>query len=227
MRLLIVDDHALFREGLHNLLFARGVEVVGTARDGLDALEKVRELEPDIILMDIRMPRCDGLTATRLIKAEYPDSRIVILTTSDDENDLLEALRAGASGYLLKSLEADTLISHLTGVMQGEAVLSGVHASAVLQGLARQVGRQSAPPCGPDDELNGDGLTCRQRQILQLVALGLPYKEVASRLSLSERTIKYHMGEIGRLLHFRTREQVVAYALRAGLVRGPGDRPEG
>jgi len=222
MRLLIVDDHALFREGLHTLLFARGIEVVGTARDGLEALEKVRELAPDLILMDIRMPRCDGLAATRLIKAEFPSSRIVILTTSDDEQDLLEALRAGACGYLLKSLGADTLINHLNAVMRGEAVLAGMHATALLQGLARQAGRADADPCESDDDPHRDGLTCRQREVLQLVALGLSYKEVAGRLSLSERTIKYHMGEIGRTLRFKTREQVVAYALRAGLVRGPG-----
>lgn len=220
MRILLVDDHILFLEGLNNLLKARGVEVVGMAQDGLEALEKTRQFSPDMILMDIRMPRCDGLKATRLIKAERPECKIVILTTSEEETDLLEAIRSGASGYLLKSLEADMLISYLTGIMQGEAVLSGAHAAVVLQELARQPAHTDSPVDLAIGEQNGALLTERQHQILNLVAQGLLYKEVAQQLNLSEHTIKYHMGEILRVLHLKNREQVVVYALRTGLVQG-------
>ncbi len=106
MKVLLVDDHALFLEGIRNLLLARGIEVVGTAGDGLQALERARALRPDVILMDVQMPRCDGLAATRLIKAELPDVKIVMLTVSEEDENLFEAVKSGASGYLLKSLDA-------------------------------------------------------------------------------------------------------------------------
>ena len=224
MKVLLADDHSLFLEGLQNLLTARGIQVVGTARNGLEALEKARTLSPDIILMDVRMPGCDGLAATRLIKAERPESRIVMLTTSTDEADLFEAIKSGAYGYLLKSLEAEPFITYLNGVMRGEAAVSREMAGALLQEFARQ----PHPPAGMDSpgqpapvkrEAGEVQLTPRQFEILQLAAQGLSYKEVADRLCLSEHTIKYHMGEILQRLHLKNREQVVAYALKTGLIR--------
>ncbi len=212
MKVLLVDDHSLFLEGLQNLLAARGIQVIGTARDGLEALEKTRQLSPDVILMDIRMPGCDGLAATRLIKTERPECKIVMLTTSTDEADLFEAIKSGACGYLLKSLEAEPFMSYLDGVMRGEVVISREMAGALLKEFARQA----------EPVLTGAGeaaLTPRQFEILQLVAQGLSYKEVADRLSLSEHTIKYHMGEVLQRLHLKNREQVVAYALRTGLIK--------
>jgi two-component system NarL family response regulator len=219
MRVLLVDDHSLFLEGLQNLLTARGVQVVGTARDGLEALEKARQVTPDIILMDVRMPGCDGLTATRLIKAEQPDCKIVMLTTSSDEEDLFEAIKSGASGYLLKSLEAEPFLAYLHGVMRGEAAISGTLASVVLREYARQSARISAPSSDLGCGQGGAALSPRQLQILELVAQGLSYKEVAGQLGLSEHTIKYHMGEILGCLHLKNREQVVAYALRTGMIK--------
>ncbi|MBC7235662.1 MAG: response regulator transcription factor, partial [Chloroflexi bacterium] len=118
MKVLLVDDHALFLEGMQNLLTSRGIDVVGIARDGLEALAQARALRPDVILMDVRMPRCDGLAATRLIKAELPEAQIVMLTTSDEDEDLFEAIRSGASGYLLKSLNAPDFFA-LCGVGAG------------------------------------------------------------------------------------------------------------
>lgn len=223
-RVLLADDHSLFLEGLQNLLTGRGVQVVGTAHDGLEALEKARLLSPDIILMDVRMPKCDGLTATRLIKAEKPESRIVMLTTSTEEADLFEAIKSGACGYLLKSLEAEPFIAFLNGIMRGEAAISREMAGALLQEFARQ----SHPPAGTDSpgqpapvtrQAGEAQLTPRQFEILQLAAQGLSYKEAADRLCLSEHTIKYHMGEILQRLHLKNREQVVAYALKTGLIR--------
>lgn len=224
MKVLLADDHSLFLEGLQNLLTVRGVQVVGTARDGLEALEKARALAPDIILMDVRMPGCDGLAATRLIKAERPESKIVMLTTSTDEADLFEAIKSGACGYLLKSLEAEPFITYLNGVMRGEAAVSREMAGALLNEFTRQPG--GTKPAGQPDpvttEVGGTvdaQLTPRQIEVLQLVAQGLSYKETADRLCLSEHTIKYHMGEILERLHLKNREQVVAYALKTGLIR--------
>ena len=124
MRILLADDHALFCQGLQALLQAGGHQVVGAARDGLEALRLARNLHPEVILMDVRMPLCDGLQATRLIQAEMPEVKIVILTTSTDEDDLFEAVRSGASGYLLKSVEPQQLFDALEGVAAGEAPLS-------------------------------------------------------------------------------------------------------
>ncbi len=219
MRVLLVDDHALFLEGLQNLLTARGVKVVGMARDGLDALDKARALTPDIILMDIRMPRCDGLAATRLIRAEIPESRIVMLTTSTQEGDLFEAIKSGACGYLLKNLEAGPFISYLEGVMRGEAAISRELASAVLHEFGRMAEEARGRGEAETREMGGKELTARQLEVLQMVARGLPYKEVANTLGLSEHTVKYHMGDILRRLHLKNREQVVAYAVRNGLVK--------
>src|SRR5512137_229554 len=122
-RILLADDHGLFLEGLQNLLRAGGYQVLGAARDGLEARQLARTLHPDVILMDIRMPRCDGLTATRLIKAELPETKIVMLTTSAEDADLFEALKSGASGYLLKNMEANQLFDYLAGLGRGEAPL--------------------------------------------------------------------------------------------------------
>ncbi len=217
MKILLADDHALFLEGLKNLLTGRGFQVVGRAQNGLEALEKARALMPDVILMDIRMPVCDGLAATRLIKAERPEIKIVMLTTSMDEADLFEAIKSGACGYLLKSLEADPFVTYLEGVGRGEAAVSRELAGALLKEFARQ-DQDTRRRNDMENGNRGDtGLTPRQGEILQLVAQGLPYKDVADRLCLSEHTIKYHMGEILQRLHLKNREEVVAYAARMGL----------
>jgi DNA-binding NarL/FixJ family response regulator len=147
MRVLLVDDHPLFKEGLRNLLAARGIEVVGTARDGYEALDRARQLHPDVILMDIKMPRCDGLTATRLIKTEIPEVAIVMLTTSDDDDSLFEAIKSGASGYLLKSLDADRFFELLSGVAMGEPALSPELAARILGEFARP--RNPSHPAAP------------------------------------------------------------------------------
>ncbi len=214
MRVLLVDDHALFLEGLQKLLTGRGVQVVGTARDGLEGLEKARQLAPDLILMDIRMPGCNGLTATRLIKAEKPEVKIVMLTTSTDEADLFEAIKSGACGYLLKSLEAEPFMTYLQGVMRGEAAVSREMAGALLKEFARQTGTGGAAP----DSSTEEALTPRQLEILQLIAEGISYKDIAGRLCLSEHTVKYHLGEIMQRLHLKNRSQVLAYAARSGLL---------
>ena len=215
MRVLLADDHALFLDGLRNLLTLHGVQVVGIARNGMEALEKTLQLRPDIVLMDLRMPGCDGVTATRLIKAEWPECKIVMLTTSTEELDLIEAIRSGASGYLLKSLETGPFLKYLKGVMHGEAAIAR-ELSAILW---REVASQEDANLvirNPSEEVE---LTARQIEILQLVAQGLQNKEIAERLCVSEHTIKYHMSEILQRLRVKNRDQAVTFALNKGLIR--------
>src|SRR5512139_269240 len=140
-RVLLVDDHSLFLEGLRNLLVSEGIQVIGLAHDGLEALAQARRLHPEVILMDIQMPRCDGLAATRLIKAEMPEIKIVMLTMSEDEHDLFEAVKSGASGYLLKRLEATEFFSYLTELQAGHPPFSPGLAEKILQEFSHQAAR--------------------------------------------------------------------------------------
>ncbi|HBY98861.1 MAG: response regulator transcription factor [Ardenticatenaceae bacterium] len=221
MKVLLVDDHRLLLEGLANLLTAHGIHVAGMAHDGLEAITLVRALKPELILMDIRMPRCDGLAATRRIKAEMPAVKIVMLTTSTEDQDLFEAVKCGACGYLLKSIAAEELIEGLDQVQQGIPPFSPGLAAKILREFARRSpsgvdaptpGREESSEAKPET-----GLTRRQHQVLTLVAQGLTYKEVGAKLGLSARTIKYHMAEIMEQLHLENRAQVLAYAGRMGL----------
>jgi len=211
MKILLVDDHPLFLDGLKTLLAIRGIEVVGTARDGLEAVEKARALHPEVILMDIQMPHLDGVAAARLIKAEQPDVKIGMLTMSDKDEDLFEAIKSGACGYLLKTEDTDKFFELLMGLTRGEAPISPSLASRVLEEFARQRGVGGSPQQAKEKK---ETLTPRQIEVLTLVAQGLTYKEVGAKLFLSERTIKYHMGEIIERLHLDNRRQVIEYGRR-------------
>ena len=221
MRVLIADDHPLLLEGLAYLLEAHGIEVVGRARDGLEVDQLASWLKPDVILMDIRMPGCSGIAATRRIKAELPQVRIVIFSSSAEEQDVFEAVKSGAYGYLLKSMNADDLITCLKQVERGIAPFSPEIATALLCEFTRLSAAAAGHSAEPEREPRADDLapdlTRRQREVLTLVAQGLSYKEVGTRLHLSCRTIKYHMGEIMEATHLQNRTQAVAYAARIGL----------
>jgi DNA-binding NarL/FixJ family response regulator len=203
LRLLLVDDHPLFLEGLRNLLTARGFTVVGVARDGESALQQARALRPDVVVMDVHMPGVGGLEATRAIKDELPQVKIVMLTVAEDDAHLFEAIRSGASGYLLKSLDADRFCNLLTNVLRGDMPLSPGMAARIMSEFSRQSDREA-----PADVAE---LTPRQQEVLSLVAQGLIYKEVAEHLHLSEKTIKYHMGQIVGKLQVENRAQAIAY----------------
>lgn len=211
MKTLLVDDHPLFLNGLKNLLTLRGIEVVGMAHDGMEALEKARSLRPEIILMDIQMPNLDGLAATRLIKAELPDVKIVMLTVSANDEDLFEAIKNGACGYLLKTLDVDEFFSLFLGLARGEVPLSPGLAGHVLEEFARKAKAMESKSI-KFSEAKTEVLSARQMQVLTLVAQGLTYKEVGAKLCIAERTIKYHIGEIIERLHLENRSQVVQYA---------------
>jgi DNA-binding NarL/FixJ family response regulator len=212
MRLLLVDDHALFLQSLKVLLTTKGYEVVGTASSGMEALKRARLLHPDLILMDIEMSNGDGLAATRLIKAEMPQIKIVMLTVSATDEHLFEAVKSGASGYLLKSQSADRFLDLIAQVEGGGAALPPELAARLLAEFARQAQNVEQPV-----EEQPTELTARQLEILTLVAQGQTYPQVSQALHLSEPTIRYHMAQILERLHLKNRAQVIAYAARHGL----------
>ncbi len=214
MKVLLADDHELVRNGIASLLKANNIEVVGEASDGLEALEKARVLEPDIILMDIKMPRCNGLEATRLIKTEMPQVKVIILTVSDEDEDLFEAIKSGAEGYLLKNIKAEQFIGLLSGVVKGEAAISPLLATKIIEEFARQTtsGERAAP---------GSQLTQREIEVLHLVVTGALNKEIASMLSITENTVKYHLRNIMEKLHLKNRAQMAAYAASKGIIFKP------
>ena len=210
-----MDDHVLFRRGLACLLSSRGIDVVGEAGNGAEALEKARESMPDLIMMDIRMPVMDGLTATRAIKQEMPYVRIVMLTVSDDDADLFQAIKAGAQGYLLKNMEPEELFEMIDGAFRGEAPISRSLASKILAEFANQAQREPGPvPVR-------SALTTRETEVLQLVANGACNRDIAAALCISENTVKNHLRNILEKLHLDNRVQAVAFALRQGLIHDP------
>ncbi|MDT8306743.1 MAG: response regulator transcription factor [Anaerolineae bacterium] len=209
VRVLLADDHPLFRDGIASLLETHNYEVVGQAANGREALRLAEELQPDLILMDIRMAGITGLAATRLIKAKHPDMRIVILTVSEDDADLFEAIKSGAAGYLQKSLDSDQFFALLEAVMRGEVGLNPVLAGKIL--------REFAQPAA-DREPSVDDLTPREHEVLALVARGATNTEIATTLTISENTVKFHMKNILQKLQARNRAEVVAFALRSGLI---------
>ena len=215
LKVLLVDDHAIFREGLASLLTAHQIEIAGEAREGFDACEKARALRPDLILMDIQMPRCDGLAATRLIKAEMPEIKIVMLTMAEDDASVFEAIKSGASGYLFKRASANEFLDLFADLEQGRAPFSSGLAEKILAEFAR-LGNAPRARAENANAADAPALTQRQIQVLTLVAQGKTYKQVGETLGLTERTVKYHMGEILNALHLENRAQVIAYAAQHG-----------
>jgi two-component system NarL family response regulator len=221
MRILLADDHDLLLEGLQNLLENQGFEVVGTARNGLEAIEQARNLSPDVILMDVRMPECDGIKATRSIKAEMPETKIAMLTTSTVEEDLFEAVKAGANGYLLKSMSGESLIEALHDIQEGIPPFSPGLAQRLLSEFARLAETPVPKPAdaGADapPQTGLEPLSGRQAEVLALVAEGMSYKEVGARVCLATCTVKYHMAEIMKKLHVQNRAQLLTVAARMNL----------
>ncbi len=212
MRLVIADDHALFRDSLKSLVAARGLQVVGEAANGKEAVALARQLDPDIVLMDLAMPEMDGLTATRLISAELPEVKVVVLTASSEDEDLFEAIKSGAEGYLLKDLEADRFFSLLEGVARGEPALTPLLARKLLAELAR-------PKTNVKEDKDPDALTARELEVLETMVDGVTTnRSLAKTLGVSENTIKFHVRNILDKLHLHNRAQVVSYALRHGIV---------
>jgi len=212
MRILIADDHALFRDGLRSLLQSHGHEVIGEARNGRQAIELALQLHPDLVLMDIQMPELDGVSATRELTAQMPDIKVVALTASEQNETLFDAIKAGAQGYLLKNLEAEEFFALLDRASAGEPALTPNLARKLLQEFAKPAARPTAEP-------DSDALTDREREVLELMVDGVTSnRKLANRLGLSENTVKFHVRNILDKLRLHNRAQAVGYALRHGIV---------
>jgi len=217
IRVVLVDDHALFRKGIASLLTGEpGFEVVGEAQDGLQAVERVRELMPDLVVMDLNMPRTTGLEATRRILEEFPYIKVVILTVSEDDRDLFEAIKAGAQGYLLKKIEPKALFDTLRGVMRGEASISRMMAATLMGEIRRGAANHTGSGVKRAPELSP-----REIGVLELVTEGKTNKEIAGALGIAENTVKNHLKNILEKLHLENRVQAATFALREGLLNKP------
>ena len=213
IRLLLVDDHALVRKGLAALLATDSTfRVVGEARDGWEAVKKTAELKPDLVLMDISMPGMGGLEATRRISKSFPSTKVVILTISEDDQDLFDAIKSGASGYLLKKVQPDELSAMLKGVLRGEAPISRFTATKILAEFAVQEHRAQ-----PEADVWEEKLSRRETEVLRLVAEGLTNKEIGTKLGVEPTTVKNHLKNILGKLHLRNRVEAAAFALQKGL----------
>lgn len=209
IRVLLADDHVLFRKGLATMLRDQpDFEVVAEAQDGQEALTKAKELMPDVILMDIYMPQCDGLEATRRIKEILPYVKIVILTVSEEDKNLFDAIKSGAQGYLSKKIDPQVLFEMLRGVVKGEAPISRLTAAKILDEFAKQV-RDVREPEEP--------LSPREQKVLELLTRGSTNKEIAAALNISVNTVRNHLRNILDKLHLQNRVQAAAFALRKGL----------
>ncbi|MFF5982928.1 response regulator [Streptomyces olindensis] len=218
IRVLIVDDQAMVRQGFTVLLGIQpGIEVVGQAQDGAEAVAKAAETAPDVVLMDIRMPGVGGIEATERITAAHPDIRVLVLTTFDLDEYVYDALRAGASGFLLKDASAEQLAEAVRVVAAGEALLAPVITRKLIAEFARLRGK----PRAPLRERVGD-LTERETEVLSLIAQGLSNAEIARHLVVAEQTVKTHVGRILVKLGLRDRTQAAVFAYESGLVRPSG-----
>jgi DNA-binding NarL/FixJ family response regulator len=213
IRVVVADDHSLFRDGITSLLEAAGYEVVEQSNDGQGAVEAVRSTYPDLVLLDISMPKMDGLEALHLIKSEYPETRVVILTVSDDDNDLFSCIRAGADGYLHKDLDASEFLEMLAGLERGEAAVTRKTAARLMAGFQQLT----------DQTEDTGALTKREIQLLHWMVEGHSNREIAKELFISENTVKYHIRNIFQKLEVQNRTEAVAYALREGLIRSDQD----
>jgi len=216
IKVLVVDDHTLFRRGIATVLAnEESLEVVGEASDGLQAIEKAKEIVPDVILMDLNMPNCSGLEATQALQAEMPQVNILVLSVSDKEADLFAAVKFGARGYLLKDTEPEELVHAILHIAQGGVIVSPLMATKLLT----EFKDLTAGMRGESIQAAETDLSPREGEVLHLVAQGATNKEIADSLFISENTVKTHLKSIMEKLHLANRSQAAAYAVKKGLVQ--------
>jgi two-component system nitrate/nitrite response regulator NarL len=220
VRILVVDDHTLFRKGLISLLCQQeGLDVVGEAKDGDEGVRLAVELRPDMVLMDVKMPNHNGILATQAIREQLPDTRVIMLTMSEEDVDLFAAVKAGANGYLIKSVEPEQLIASIRLLSKGEPVITHAMASKLL-GEFRAIATKAEHPV----QRSQSTLTARETEILQCIAKGQSNKEIGANLGIAENTVKIHLKNILRKLHMNSRVQAAIYAHQHGLAGPPPDR---
>lgn len=220
MRVLLVDDHILFRKGVASLLSSRkGISVIGEAGDGCEAIDKARETFPDVILMDVHMPHCDGLQAVRAIKREMPNVKILMVTVDEEDEVLFEAIKSGAQGYVLKKLEPQRLFAMIESAARGEVAL-------VPSMMAKILNEFRKPATDADESVQvRENLTSREMDVLEQVVRGASNKEIAEVLHITENTVKKHLQSILAKLHLQNRIQAAVYAVREGLLNNGSDAP--
>jgi len=217
-RVVVADDQTVVREGIVMLLgLLPGIEVVGSAADGAEAIRLVAELAPDVVMMDLRMPRCDGVEATRRIRLEHPGTQVVVLTTYADDDSLFPALQAGARGYLTKDADGDEIVRAIDDVLSGEAGLSPKIQRRLLERFTEPVS-----PWAQSSDEPPDGLTAREVEVLRQIAEGQSNPEIARTLHVSTATVKTHINNLFAKAGLRDRAQAIHYAYRQGLAQPPG-----
>jgi len=222
IRVLVADDHPVVREGLSAIVdVEEDIVVVGQAWDGAEALRQARQLRPDVVLMDLKMPNVDGVEAIEHIRAELPDTHILVLTTYADEEYIMAGIRAGARGYLLKDASPDELVRAIRAVARGESLLQPLVAARVLDKLGEMMTAGESKPSEPS---SGTYLTAREQEILFLLAGGARTRDVAESLFISERTVKSHVANAMQKLEANTRAEAVARAIQLGLLSGDDQR---
>lgn len=223
IRVLLVDDHALFRSGIKSLLQRHPeFEIVGEAGDGMEGVKRAAQLRPDVVLLDLHMPGLSGRDAAAMMAEEAPETHVLMLTVSEDAEDLIETLRAGACGYLLKNIEAETLTAAITKAAAGESVISPQMMGKLVQGVRcapPKASTEAAAPAVVASELNK--LSPRERETLVLVARGQSNKEIARTLDLAESTVKIHVQNVLRKLGLTSRVQAAVFAVEQGIVQDP------
>jgi DNA-binding NarL/FixJ family response regulator len=218
IRVMIVDDHAVVREGLRAFLTLQdGLQIVAEAADGVQAIEQARQTRPDVILMDLVMPRLDGVGAMRELRRELPECRVIVLTSFLDDERLLPAIQAGAAGYLLKNADPAQLARAVREAHEGGAIIDPTVAARLIGALADERPRAPAAPASEE-------LTAREREVLELIAGGRSNKRIAFELGISEKTVKTHVGHLLAKLGVNDRTQAAMLAVRQGLVSGPAGR---
>ena len=214
MRTLVVDDHSLFRDGIISLLEAAGFDVVGDVDNGMKAIEETLRLKPDLVLLDINMPEMDGLETLKKLRAQSPETTVVMLTASESEQDLLDAIQAGASGYLYKNLNSEEFISGLRRLEHDEPAITLKTASKLMSGLAQPASLVN----NQQPEHSVSQLTAKELELLPFICDGLSNREIGERLFVSENTVKYHIKNILQKLNLKTRAEIAVYAVKNDLM---------